>query len=64
MPEKRAVACRPPQKKAASSKPKPEEIIEISPDSNEICKEIVSKKKAPTLTSTLTARSKVTYIDP
>ncbi|KAI3446556.1 hypothetical protein Pfo_003221 [Paulownia fortunei] len=69
LPDKRAVARKPIQKKAASSKPKPEEIIEISPDSDEVAEkekplnkekagEKSSKKKAPTLTSTLTARSK------
>ncbi|KAK4481779.1 hypothetical protein RD792_012690 [Penstemon davidsonii] len=53
LPAKRAIA-----QKKASVKPKPEEeIIVISPDSSE--KEITEeKKKAPTLTSTLTARSK------
>lgn len=72
LPEKRAVARRPVQKKAVSTKPKPEEIIEISPDSNEVpvrerkllSKEIEPKKKLPTLTSALTARSKVTYVAP
>lgn len=65
---KRAVDLRLPQKKVASSKPRPveKEIIEISPDTNEIAaknkllkKKTESKKKAPTLTSALTARSKV-----
>ncbi|KAK4493565.1 hypothetical protein RD792_017752, partial [Penstemon davidsonii] len=59
LPDKRA---RGPAKKKVASKPKPEEIIEISPDTNEVPhkekEEISSKKKAPTLTSTLTARSK------
>ncbi|KAI3444295.1 hypothetical protein Pfo_000960 [Paulownia fortunei] len=68
LPDKRAVARKPDQKKAAI-KPKPEEIIEISPDTEEVAEkekplnketagEKSSKKKAPTLTSTLTARSK------
>lgn len=71
-PDKKAVARRPAQKKA-SIKPKPEEIIEISPDTEEVAEkekplnkekaeEKSSKKKAPTLTSTLTARSKVDII--
>ncbi|KAL7092984.1 hypothetical protein ACP275_11G014900 [Erythranthe tilingii] len=78
LPEKKAVAKKPIQKKAVVviSKPKPEEKIESSSDSNvvedkakkpviisnENEKAIVEmsslKKKAPTLTSTLTARSK------
>ncbi|XP_042001293.1 G2/mitotic-specific cyclin S13-7-like [Salvia splendens] len=70
LPEKRAVAHRPVQKKAVSTKPKPEEIIEISPDSNEVpvkerkllSKEIEPKKKLPTLTSALTARSKAATV--
>ncbi|XP_041996675.1 G2/mitotic-specific cyclin-2-like isoform X2 [Salvia splendens] len=70
LPEKRAVARRPVQKKAVSTKPKPEEIIEISPDSNEVpvkerkllSKEIEPKKKFPTLTSALTARSKAATV--
>ncbi|PIN19653.1 Cyclin B [Handroanthus impetiginosus] len=69
-PKKEAVAGKPTRKKAVANKPKPEEIIEISPDSNEVAEkdskplndekvgEKSSKKKAPTLTSTLTARSK------
>ncbi|KAH6796609.1 Cyclin family protein [Perilla frutescens var. hirtella] len=68
VPEKRAVARRLTQK-IASIKPKPEEIIEVSPDSNEVaekekivCEEIELKKKAPTLTSTLTARSKAMFV--
>lgn len=72
LPEKRAVARRPAQRKVASTKPKPEEIIVISPDSNEVAvkekkllsKEMEAKKKLPTLTSALTARSKVTNVDP
>ncbi|CAA3015160.1 G2 mitotic-specific cyclin S13-7-like isoform X1 [Olea europaea subsp. europaea] len=64
------VAKKPAQKKAITKpKPKPEEIINISSDAEEAKKEkpVVSKekaeqqsleKKAPTLTSTLTARSK------
>ncbi|KAL6555314.1 G2/mitotic-specific cyclin-2 [Orobanche gracilis] len=62
MPEKRAVARKPAQKKA-SVVPKPDEIIEISSDTVENTNEEnpvekSSKKKPPTLTSTLTARSK------
>ncbi|EYU18599.1 hypothetical protein ABFS82_10G151400 [Erythranthe guttata] len=62
LPERKAAAPKPPQKKA-SIKPKPEEIIEISPDTVEVAEkekplEKSAKKKAPTLTSTLTARSK------
>ncbi|KAL0359648.1 UNVERIFIED_CONTAM: G2/mitotic-specific cyclin-2 [Sesamum angustifolium] len=66
--EKRAAVRKPTQKKAATTKPKPEEIIEISPDTTEVAEkdkplkekagEKSLKKKAPTLTSTLTARSK------
>ncbi|KAL3841146.1 hypothetical protein ACJIZ3_025737 [Penstemon smallii] len=53
LPAKRAIA-----QKKASVKPKPEEeIIVISPDSSEK-ENTEEKKKAPTLTSTLTARSK------
>ncbi|GFP85009.1 g2/mitotic-specific cyclin-1 [Phtheirospermum japonicum] len=65
LPEKRAVARKPVARKKAAIKPKPEEIIEISPDTvekiakNEKPGEKSSKKKAPTLTSVLTARSKV-----
>lgn len=63
---KKAVTRKPVQKKVAI-KPKPEEIIEISPDSVVVEKPISkengveksSKKRAPTLTSTLSARSKV-----
>ncbi|KAL0453242.1 UNVERIFIED_CONTAM: G2/mitotic-specific cyclin-2 [Sesamum latifolium] len=68
LPEKRAAVRKPAQKKAATTKPKPEEIIEISPDTTEVAEkdkplkekagEKSLKKKAPTLTSTLTARSK------
>ncbi|KAL0337894.1 UNVERIFIED_CONTAM: G2/mitotic-specific cyclin-2 [Sesamum calycinum] len=62
-PDKKSVAALKPAKKKAAIKPKPEKIIEISPDSNEVAaqkekKTLKSKKKAPTLTSTLTARSK------
>ncbi|GER52553.1 cyclin, partial [Striga asiatica] len=66
--KKRAVDHKPTRKKAATTKPKPEEIIEISPDTVErVAAEAnkeenpakkSSKKKAPTLTSTLSARSK------
>ncbi|KAK6125199.1 hypothetical protein DH2020_041065 [Rehmannia glutinosa] len=62
--DKKAVARKPARKKA-TIKPKPEEIIEISPDTEEVVTdkekagEKSSKKKAPTLTSTLTARSQV-----
>ena len=47
---------------------KPEAVIEISPDSNEVtnkkilCKEGLSRKKPQSLTSILTARSKVSYL--
>ncbi|KAL0383418.1 UNVERIFIED_CONTAM: G2/mitotic-specific cyclin-2 [Sesamum calycinum] len=68
LPEKRAAVRKPTQKKTATTKPKPEEIIEISPDTTEVAEkdkplkekagEKSLKKKAPTLTSTLTARSK------
>ncbi|CAA0837401.1 Cyclin-B1-2 [Striga hermonthica] len=66
--KKRAVDHKPTRKKAATIKPKPEEIIEISPDTVErVAAETnkeenpakkPSKKNAPTLTSTLSARSK------
>ncbi|KAL6580167.1 G2/mitotic-specific cyclin-2 [Orobanche minor] len=60
LPEKRAVVRLPVQKKAAF-KPKLEEIIEISPDYREVTgKNAVgkwAKKKAPTLSAALTARS-------
>ncbi|XP_057770441.1 G2/mitotic-specific cyclin S13-7-like [Salvia miltiorrhiza] len=70
VPQKRVVARRPAQKRVVSTKLKPEEIIEISPDSNEVTvkekkllsKETESKKKLPTLTSALTARSKAATI--
>lgn len=68
LPVKAAPAARKPaQKKAAIVKPMPE-VIEISPDTVEQVKENKQKKKAAndssmkkaaTLTSTLTARSKV-----
>nr|P34800.1 RecName: Full=G2/mitotic-specific cyclin-1 [Antirrhinum majus]CAA53728.1 mitotic-like cyclin [Antirrhinum majus] len=69
LPDRRVAAARvPAQKKAAVVKPRPEEIIVISPDSvaekkekpieKEKAAEKSAKKKAPTLTSTLTARSK------
>ncbi|CAI9765713.1 unnamed protein product [Fraxinus pennsylvanica] len=66
----KAMVKKPAQKKATTKpKPKPEEIIDISSESDEVKKErlVVNKekteqqslkKKAPTLTSTLTARSK------
>ncbi|GER51921.1 cyclin [Striga asiatica] len=64
LPEKGAVARKPARKKA-TVKPKPEEIIEISPDTERVTEPNKekpigksSKKKAPTLTSTLSARSK------
>lgn len=66
LPVKAAAARKPAQKKAATVKPKPE-VIEISPDTVEQVKENKQKKKAAddssmkkaaTLTSTLTARSK------
>ncbi|KAG8372155.1 hypothetical protein BUALT_Bualt12G0037100 [Buddleja alternifolia] len=69
--DKRGLTRKPVQKKAATKpKPQPEEIIEISPDTNEVSdkekpvinkekpEEKSSKKKGPTLSSTLTARSK------
>lgn len=66
-----AAARKPAQKKAAATvKPKPE-VIEISPDTVERVKENKQKKKAAndssmkkaaTLTSTLTARSKVSIL--
>ncbi|KAG8367840.1 hypothetical protein BUALT_Bualt16G0114500 [Buddleja alternifolia] len=65
-PENRAVARKPAEKKVVV-KPRPEEIIVISPDSNEVAEEEKKsvekslKKKAPTLTSTLTARSQAAY---
>ncbi|KAL0346144.1 UNVERIFIED_CONTAM: G2/mitotic-specific cyclin-2 [Sesamum radiatum] len=67
-PDKRAVAAGKPAKKKAAIKPKPEEIIEISPDSNELAaqkekKTLNSKNKAPTLTSILTARSKACWAE-
>lgn len=69
LPVKAAAAARKPaQKKAATVKPKPEVIEIISPDTVEQVKENKQKKKAAsinssmkkaaTLTSTLTARSK------
>ncbi|KAL2230959.1 G2/mitotic-specific cyclin-1-like [Sesamum indicum] len=72
LPEKRAAVRKPAQKKAAATtKPKPEEIIEISPVTTEVAEkdkplkekagEKSLKKKAPTLTSTLTARSKAAF---
>ncbi|XP_020547379.1 G2/mitotic-specific cyclin-2-like isoform X3 [Sesamum indicum] len=60
-------SCRAQKNAAATTKPKPEEIIEISPDITEVAElkekagEKSMKKKAPTLTSTLTARSKAAY---
>lgn len=58
--------------KKAIAKPKPEEVIEISPDDTEEenkkkplfvnKKDGEAKKKAPTLTSVLTARSKVAFL--
>ncbi|KAL3637110.1 G2/mitotic-specific cyclin-1 [Castilleja foliolosa] len=60
--EKRAGARKPVAAKKAVIKPKPEEIIEISPNTVEKIAEKPgeksSKKKGPTLTSVLTARSK------
>jgi hypothetical protein len=72
---KRAGAPKPPQKKV-NVKPKPEELIDISPDieeadakakqENPVNKkkdgEGSSRKKAPAFTSVLTARSKVTFL--
>ncbi|OIT38355.1 PREDICTED: G2/mitotic-specific cyclin S13-7-like [Nicotiana attenuata] len=59
-------AVRKPAQKKATVKPNPEDIIEISPDTQEKLKEKMQRKKADkdllkqkaTLTSTLTARSK------
>ncbi|KAL3534711.1 hypothetical protein ACH5RR_003172 [Cinchona calisaya] len=61
-------AKKPAAQKKAVAKPKPEAVIEISSDSEEVKKgknkkksgEEASKKRPPTLTSTLTARSKAT----
>ncbi|KAL6585903.1 G2/mitotic-specific cyclin-2 [Orobanche minor] len=62
LPEKRAAVRLTVQKKVAF-KPKLEEIIEISPDFREVigknAVEKSAKKKAPTLTVALTARSEV-----
>lgn len=69
---KRAGAPKPPQKKVIV-KPKPEEVVEISPDTQENDAkakqenpdnkkrdgEVTAKKKAAAFTSVLTARSKV-----
>jgi G2/mitotic-specific cyclin-B, other len=61
---------RKPAQKKATVKPKPEAVIEISSDSEQVKNEKPRKKKsgeessrknAPTLTSTLTARSKVNF---
>ena len=70
VPVRRAEAPKPVQKKLVIVKPKPKEVIEISPETEEGLiekakpekkKEGASKKKtAPTLSSVLTARSKVT----
>ncbi|XP_057786003.1 G2/mitotic-specific cyclin-2-like [Salvia miltiorrhiza] len=63
-PAKKAVVPKPAHKKAVVPKPKPEEIIVISPDPEEVVGEKPKsgerslKKRAPTLTSTLSARSK------
>ncbi|KAL3533492.1 hypothetical protein ACH5RR_007013 [Cinchona calisaya] len=59
-------AKKPAAQKKAVAKPKPEAVIEVSSDSSEVKKENnkkktgegASRKTAPTLTSTLTARSK------
>ncbi|KAL8523991.1 hypothetical protein ACS0TY_013810 [Phlomoides rotata] len=62
-PEKK-VAARNPVPKKAVVKPKPEVVIESSPDPEQAVEKLKEKvgekprKKAPTLTSTLTARSK------
>lgn len=60
-PIKKAAAPKAALKKAAP-KPKPEEIIVISPDPEEVVEKKSLKKRAPTLTSTLSARSKVGII--
>ena len=67
VPVKRAEAPKPVAKKLVIVRSKPKEVIEISPDTEEVenakpekKKEGASKKKAaPTLSSVLTARSKV-----
>jgi cyclin B len=66
----RKVAVKKPAQKKVTVKPKPEEVVVISPDSEEVVKqekpekkkkegEGSTKKNKPTLTSVLTARSKV-----
>ena len=66
----RKVAVTKPAQKKVTVKPKPEEVVVISPDSKEVVKqekpvktkkegEGSTKKNKPTLTSVLTARSKV-----
>ncbi|KAK4404727.1 G2/mitotic-specific cyclin-1 [Sesamum angolense] len=45
LPEKRAAVRKPTQKKAATTKPKPEEIIEISPDTTEAASGLSNKPK-------------------
>ncbi|KZV22483.1 hypothetical protein F511_19703 [Dorcoceras hygrometricum] len=79
LPDKRAALDRKPAQKKDITKSKPEEIIEISPDTDEVrVKEKhpqlhaekmgeksvgmpSSRKQAPTLTSTLTARSQAAH---
>ncbi|XP_073273552.1 G2/mitotic-specific cyclin-2-like [Primulina huaijiensis] len=79
LPDKKAAPARKPVQKKDVAKPKPEEIIEISPDTEGVCvkgkppqlnKEKLgenlldkssSRKQAPTLTSTLTARSQAAH---
>ncbi|KAL6543457.1 hypothetical protein OROHE_010079 [Orobanche hederae] len=60
LPEKRA-PVRFPLRKISAFKLKPENIIEISPDSREVTDRNAvgkwAKKKTPTLTAALTARS-------
>lgn len=65
-PAKKAAPPRNPVQKKPVVKPKPEEVVVISPDTEEVVEKKLkekagekSRKKAPTLTSTLTARSKV-----
>ncbi|CAA7398345.1 unnamed protein product [Spirodela intermedia] len=50
--------ARPAKPRAAAAKPKPETVIEISPDTGKKKGSTHSKKKVHTLTSVLTARSK------
>jgi cyclin B len=66
--EARKVAVRKPAQKKVTVKPKPEEVTEINPDTEEKPGnkkkegEGSTKKNKPTLSSVLTARSKVVII--